>query len=182
MALHRFSHIIVLESDPPAYLWTGFGNIDIDIDGDVRRFLGAGHLLSIPDIKAIINGATDRYEFGISGVSPDTVRLAHEDRDSVELADARIGRINFDADWQQDSDVEWLWDGFADIITTDSAPTERGRQRRITIGLANDETRRSNPQIAFFTDADQRRRSPDDAFFSHVAQINVGITRRFGPK
>jgi len=182
MALHRFSHILVLESDPPAYLWTGLGFIDIEIDGSPRRFSGAGHILSIPDLKALINGAADRIEFGISGVAPETVRLAHEDRASVELADARIGRINFDVDWQQDGPVAWLWHGFADVITTNSSSSDNGRTRSITVGLANEETRRSNPQIAFFTDADQRRRSPDDSFFSHVAQISIGITRRFGPK
>lgn len=182
MANHRFSHFLVLDSDPPAYLWTGFGFIDIEIDGIPRRFVGAGHILSIPDLKALINGVADRIEFGVSGVSAETTRLAHEDRASVELALARIGRINFDHDWQQDGPVEWLWRGFADIITTNSVPSDTGRTRNITIGLANEETRRSNPQIAWNTDADQRRRSPDDAFFSHVGQISIGITRRFGPK
>lgn len=182
MAGYRFSYLFELQSDPPAYLWTGHGFLDVEIDSETRRFLGAAHILTVPDLRQLINGIAERIEFSLSGVSPETVRLAQEDRASIELADARIGRINFDQEWQQDGDVEWLWHGFSDIITTGSAPSENGRNRTITLGLASADTRRSNPQIAFFTDADQRKRSAGDAFFSHVGQINMGVTRRFGPK
>lgn len=182
MAGYRFSYLFELESEPPAYLWTGHGFLEVDIDAETRRYLGAAHILSIPDLKQLINGVAERIEFGLSGVSAETLRLAQEDRASIELADARIGRINFDKDWQQAGDVEWLWHGFSDIITTGSTPSDTGRTRTITLGLASADTRRSNPQIAFFTDADQRKRSAGDAFFSHVGQINMGVTRRFGPK
>lgn len=182
MAGYRFSYLFELQSDPPAYLWTGHGHLDVSIDAEVRRYLGAAHILSIPDLKQLINGVAERIEFRLSGVSAETLRLAQEDRPSIELADARIGRVSFDQNWQINGDVDWLWHGFADIITTASAPTERGRTRTIALGLASSDTRRANPQLAFFSDADQRKRSADDAFFSHVGQINLGITRRFGPK
>lgn len=178
MAIHRFSYLFELESDPPAYLWTGLG--DLLLDGVTYR--GAGHIISIPDLKQIINGIAERIDFSVSGVSAETLRLAQEDRASIELAPARIGRIGFDEEWQVAGPINWIWHGFADIIQTRSSPGENGRTRVLSLGLASHDTRRSNPQLAFFTDADQRKRSPDDAFFSHVAQISVGITRRFGPR
>lgn len=178
MATYRFSYLFELESDPPAYLWTGIWNID----HDGKTYLGAAHILSIPDIKQLINGFSERIDFNLSGVSAETVRLANEDRDSIYLAPARIGRLHFDADWQVSGDVEWLWHGSADIIVTSSMPSENGRNRTLKLGLSGDDTRRSNPQIAYFTDADQRKRSGDDARYSHVGQLNIGVTRRFGPK
>jgi hypothetical protein len=36
--------------------------------------------------------------------------------------------------------------------------------------------------MAFFTDADQKKRSSTDTIFDHVAAINAGTSRRFGPK
>lgn len=178
MATHRFSYIFELECDPPCYLWTGHGQLDIG----PKTYLGAGHLISLPDVKQLINGVAERLEISVSGVSQEALRLFLEDRESVYLASAKIGRVNFDDNWQIDGDIEWQWQGFADLISIKSSPNESGRTRSITIGLGNEDTRRSNPNISFFTDADQRKRSADDAFFSHVGQINAGVTRRFGPK
>lgn len=178
MANHRFSYIFDVQSAPPAYLWTGHGHIVCD----GNTYAGAGHIINIPDIRQLINGVSERLEVRFSGVSEDAVRLAVEDRQSVYLAPTRIGRVNFDADWQQDGDIEWLWSGRADLITTASAPSDGGRTRSISIGFSSGDTMRSNPRASYYTDASQRARSSDDAFFSHVGQIGAGIVRKFGPK
>ena len=178
MANHRFSYLFEVESDPPAYLWTGDGQLEYDS----KTYLGAGHILSLPDIKQLINGVSERLEVSFSGVNDETLRLAVDDRESVYLAPTRIGRISFDADWQIDGDAEWLWSGRADVLTPRSSPSENGRTRSISIGFSSGDTMRSNPRASFFTDASQRQRSGDDAFFSHVGQINAGIVRKFGPK
>lgn len=178
MANHRFSYIIEVETAPACYLWTGDGQLDYDS----KTYLGAGHILSLPDIKQLINGVSERLEVAFNGVSEETLRLAIDDRDSVYLAPTRIGRINFDSDWQIDGDVEWIWEGRADVLTPKSSPGENGRTRSISIGFSSGDTMRSNPRASFFTDASQRQRSSDDAFFSHVGQINAGIVRKFGPK
>ena len=178
MATHRFSYIIEVESTPPAYLWTGDGPLEYE----GKDYLGAAHILSLPDIKQLINGISERLEVSFNGVSEETLRLAIDDRDTIYLAPTRIGRVEFDSDWQISGDVTWLWTGRADVITPKSSPSEGGRQRSISIGFSSGDTMRSNPKAAFYTDADQRKRSADDAFFSHVGQINAGIVRKFGPK
>lgn len=178
MATHRFSYLIEVESDPPAYLWTGDGPLEYD----GKDYLGAGHILQLPDIKQLINGISERLEVSFNGVSEESLRLAVDDRDSVYLAPTRIGRIEFDSDWQIDGAVTWLWSGRADVITPKSYATENGRQRTVSIGFSSGDTMRSNATPSFYTDASQRKRSPDDAFFSHVGQISLGITRKFGPR
>jgi len=175
MASHRFSYLIEVDCTPPAYVWTGHGRLEYAS----KTYLGAGHILSVPDIKLLINGVAERLEFSFSGVSEESLRLAVEDRETVYLAPARIGRVTFDTDWQV-TGIDWQWHGVADGITVASRPTDNGRERKVTIKLASADTKRSNPQIAFFSDADQRKRSPDDVFFSHVAKINRGVSRRFG--
>jgi hypothetical protein len=62
-----------------------------------------------------------------------------------------------------------------------SQASGKGRTRTVSLSVGTDETGRSRAPIALFTDADQRRRSPTDAFFDHVAGITAGTSRRFGP-
>lgn len=178
MASYRQSYVFELECDPPAYLWTGHGKL---VHGG-KTYLGTGNLIDLPDLKQLINGAAERIDITISGVDDEGLRLINEDRLTIPQSDARIGRVKFDADWQVDGTIEWLWYGVADNLSISSASGDNSRSRNITLGLGSADTRRSNPQIAFFTDADQRKRSPDDAFFSHVGQITAGIARTFGPK
>ena len=184
MAVYRRSILWRLACTPAARLWSGIGDLPIPgnaLDAPGAIYRGAGTLLQVPALKALMNGLADRVEFAVSGVSADTVRLAIEDRHSVQGAQLDVGYVTLDDDWHPAA-VVWQWRGFADILTTKSDPNEQGRQRTITLSVASADTLRSNPQISRYTDADQRRRSPTDAIFSHVAGIAAGNTRRFGPK
>lgn len=178
MASLRHSYVFELDCDPPVRLWTGFG--DLVVDG--IHYLGADGLISTPDVRQLINGVSERIEFNISGVSNEANRVLQEDKASVYLAAARFGRVIFDENWQTTNSIAWEWEGQCDLLNTNSAQNEGQRTRTVSVGMGSADTRRSNPQIAFFTDADQRRRSPTDAFFSHVSRITQGSTRRFGPR
>ena len=182
MANYRLSHVFELDSEPPVYLWTGNMDLEYAPPGkSLRRYLGAGHIIDVPEIKQLINGVADRIEFTIGGVSEEGLRLAQGDIAAVNLAPARIGEIRFDDDWQPMS-FAWQWHGVADTLTIGSRSSEGGRERTVKLSLASGDTRRSNPQISYFSDADQKKRSPDDSFFSHVSKLSMGTTRRFGPK
>lgn len=184
MPSHRRSYLFRLESDPVCRLWSGFGFLDIPPDGvefETARYSGLGELLPIPTLKALINGTAGRYSFNLSGVAPESLRLAQEDRATVEGAALRIGYATFDAAWQL-VDVVWEWLGIADVLTVDSDGTGTQRVRSIGISVAASDTRRSNPQLAFFTSADQAKVSPTDRFCDQVAAISARVTRRFGPK
>lgn len=184
MALYRRSYIFRLGSDPVCRLWTGIGDLvtpSDDIDAPGATWAGAGALLSIPALKALINGVAERVRFSLSGVSSETIRLAVEDRDTVNGAELRLGWVEFDTDWQLVDGIHWDWLGIADVIAIENAQSDEGRQRTISLSVASADTLRSNPNLAYFTDADQRKRSPDDAFCNQVANITLGLARRFGP-
>lgn len=183
--IYRRSYMFRLGSDPVARLWTGWGDLATPadaVDPAGARWLGAAGLLSLPALKVLINGTAERVRFSLSGVNAETVRLANEDKATVRGAELRLGYVDFDDRWQLLGPIRWEWLGIADVVAIESAPTDRGRTRTISLSVASADTLRSNPNLAFYTDADQRKRSPDDAFCDQVASLTQGATRRFGPK
>lgn len=184
MASYRRSILFRLAVDPVARLWSGHGDLDVQpdlIDPDGARYRGVGALIDIPALKLLTNGAADRLDFTLSGVSAYVQRLAQEDAPEVRNALVLIGEQSFDADWQTAGAPVWIWRGLADVLVTESTESDEGRQRLIRLSVRSADTRRNDPQPAWFTDADQRRRSPTDAICSHVSKISQGARRRFGP-
>ncbi len=185
MAFYRRSIVWRLACDPISYLWSGIGDLPVPpspTDPSGAIYKGAGALLTVPSLKQLINGLADRVEFTVSGVTAETVRLAIDDRETVKGASLQIGFVLFDENWQLIGAPTWEWHGIADILTTDRQSTENGGQRSITLSVAAADTRRANPLLAWFTDANQRLRSSTDTVFDRVAGITAGATRRFGPK
>jgi len=182
VAAYRESFVVYVASNPPALFWTGAGRLPIAADAVIPApmvALGAGRLINIPDFQQLINGTAERLTFSFSGVSNETLRLAFEEAASVKNAFVWLGRITFDAAWQQVGPIEWeaLFQAREMTISRQS-PSEQS----VTITLANGDTARSRAPNNFFTDADQRRRYPTDAVFSHVAGISQGTSRRWGPR
>lgn len=183
--LYRRSYLFRLATETPAFLWSGFGPLPVpgdDLDPEGQIYLGAGDLIQIPALKQLINGVADRVDFTLSGVSTESLRLALEERESVRGSSVHIGYVTFDEQWQIEGPPTWEWFGTADILTVDRPRSDGDVTRSITLSVASADTRRSNPVLAFWTDADQRRRSPTDAICDHVAGITAGSTRRWGPK
>lgn len=184
MAIIRESFVVRIACDPPALLWSGLGPIMIPADIVVPEdaiAIGGGKLVSIPDFQQLVNGTAERLSFTLSGVSEETLRLALEDATSVKGARVDLGRIDFDSEWQIEN-IEWEAVFEARSLSV-SRPVSQGGQitRSITLTIVAGDTTRARAPLAFFTDSDQRRRSPTDAIFSHVAGINAGTSRRFGP-
>lgn len=182
--IYRESIIARINCDPPALLWSGLGLLWVPADTVIPEdtfALGGGELVSVPDFQQLIGGTAERLDFTVSGVDEDTIRLALEDAPSVRGARVDVGTIQFDQDWQLLS-IEWENVFEARSLKVTRPDSGSGQViRSITLTIVQGETRRSRAKFAFFTDADQRRRSPDDAIFSHVAGINSGTSRRFGP-
>lgn len=185
MPSYRESIVVRIASDPPALFWGGIGPLPLEADSVLPEdavALGAGELVSFPDFQQLINGTAERLEFTISGVSPETLRLAIEDAPTVAGARVDVGRVTFDADWQIDGPVEW-----EAVFEARSLKVVRARggdetSRAIVLTIASGDTTRSRAPIAYFTDADQRRRSPDDNAAANTGTYSAGTTRRFGPK
>lgn len=176
--------MVRIDCDPPAILWSGVGNLLLPPDAVIPEpeiALGGGELVSFPDFQQLVNGTAERLEAVVSGVSDETLRLALEDAPSVRGARVDVGTASFDAAWQL---VEIEWENVFEARSLSiSRPVAQGGQvtRSITLTIVSGDTTRSRAPNAFFTDADQRRKYPTDAIFSHVAGINAGTSRRFGP-
>jgi len=184
MPAYRESFIFHIATDPVAMFWTGLGNLPVSPDAVITEEAaawGGGELISIPDFEQLINGLAQRLEFTLSGVSKRTIAFAQAEASQVAGARVDIGRITFGPDWQQVGPIEWEWTGEARSLSVGSQDTPNGRSRSITLTVAAGDTTRSRAPLSFFTDSDQRRRSSDDAVFSHVAAINSGTSRRWGP-
>lgn len=185
MALYRESFVFRLETDEPAMFWTGHGDLLLPADDvlpEPTLVPGGGDLVSLPDVEQLINGTAQRVEVTLSGVSQEAVALAAEEALQVSGAPAFVGRIQFDEDWQPRGPVVWEWTGEGRGIMVGGEGSEDGRTRSITLKLGSGDTTRSRAPLSFFTDSDQRRDFPTDAFFSHVGAINGGTSRRWGPK
>jgi hypothetical protein len=184
MAGYRESFIFRLETDEPAMFWTGHGDLLLPADDILTEdtiALGGGDLINLPDLEQLINGTAQRIEVTLSGVSQRTAVIAAEEAPQVSGAPAYIGRIQFDEDWQPAGPVVWEWSGEGRGLVVAGDDSEDGRTRSLTLKLGSGDTTRSRAPLAFFTDADQRRDFPTDSFFSHVAGINAGTSRRWGP-
>lgn len=180
----KVSVLARIDSEPPARVWSGVGDLTIpadQVEEEDALYLGGGQLVSVPELEQLINGTASRIAVSLSGVSTETQRLALEDAETVKSAAVNIGLVHFDDDYQI-TEVEWLAELRADSLGIDNTSTETGRTRSITLSIGSDLTDRSKAPLAFFTDADQRRRSADDAIFDHVPGINAGTSRPFGPR
>ncbi|WP_347271621.1 hypothetical protein [Rhizorhabdus histidinilytica] len=184
MAIYRESTIVRIDCDPPVLLWSGVGPLPVPADAVVPApavALGGGQLISVPDFQQLIGGTAERLDFVVSGVDDDMLQLAIEEAPTVRGARVDVGTASFDEDWQLSS-IEWENVFEARALTVSRPKMQGGRATRsVTLTIVQGSTRRARALQAYFTDADQRRRSADDAIFSHVAQITSGTSRRFGP-
>lgn len=175
----KASLLLRIASEPPARAWSGHGDLIIPADiveSQPAKYLGGGELVNLPDLQQVINGIAARMDVVVSGVSAAILALAVSEAASVKGAPVHIGIVYFNDDLQID-EVEWIGVLRADTLTTAS----KDRTRSITLSIGTDFTDRSRAPIAFWTDADQRRRSPTDAIFDHVAGISTGTYRSFNP-
>ena len=185
MAFLRESVLMRIDCDPPAFLWSGVGNLFIPADATLpvgSIALGGGELISVPDFQQLIGGTVERLDFTISGVDEGLIALALEDAPSVRGARVDVGTVRFDENWQLAAVIwEQVFEARSLTINRGQTDDEGKTTRSVTLTIVQGPSTRGRAKLAFFTDADQRRRSPDDAIFSHVAGINVGTSRRFGP-
>lgn len=173
--------LIRIATNPPARLWSGLADLYIPADGtetvDGALYLGGGEVIDgLNEVEQLINGTASRIDVAVSGVAAATVKLALEEAEDVKGALVDIGVIEFDDFWQIVS-VTWTAQYRADKLSIN----RKQDQRTITLSMGTDDTGRSRTTNAYWTHADQQRRSPGDMFFNQVASINAGTSRAFGP-
>lgn len=171
--------LIRIATPEPARLWSGAGPLYLPADGtettDAALYLGGGEFLDgLTDVEQLIADA-GRTEINISGVTASILKTALQEAADVKGALVDIGVVEFDDFWQIAA-VTWTAQYRADKLSISRTDT-----RTITLSMGSDDTGRSRTPNAYWTDADQRRRSPTDRIFDQVSSINAGTSRPFGP-
>lgn len=186
-AARRVGVLFRLATSTPVRLWSGAvrdlaipaGGAEPD-DGAIYQSMGL--LTGLPELGAALNGDAERLEFTLSGaaVSGEVAALAGDSASDVRGRAVDVGLILFDDAWQVVPPVYWLWSGTADSLTVERTGDVQAPTRTLKLSAGNVFTGRRRPNLTFFTDIDQKRRSSDDAFFDQVAKYQNGTTKVWG--
>lgn len=182
----RMSFLMRIATEPRVRIWGGAGDLEIPADfveTEGGIYSGFGTLVSVPAVSTLMNGTAQRLEFALSGVDDQIVALADLDAEEVRSKDVNLGMQFFTEDWQPAGPVMWIWDGEADVLKTSSvgAPGTPDRARSIRLSVGSIMTGRRRPRLNFFTRAQQRRRSPLDAFCDRTGLYSQGTEIKWPP-
>lgn len=173
-----------LATSPVIRLWGGVGKLTLPADAiedtENAPYSGAGELLDVPALSQLINGIAERVDFQLSGtvVTGEVAAIASSEADEIQQAVCNVGVFAMDEDFQRLSPVAWLWEGEADSLLVERRAEGGGRiVRTLTLSVGSVMTGRRRPQAAYFTDPDQRSRSPTDAFFDRIRTYEQGTTK-----
>lgn len=166
-----------LDTQPdPVRLWLGIGAIEPGVnvlDASGARYLGFGDIQDVPNFKQMINGAAERVEFTISGVSGAILQIASGgDAGAVKGRDVHVGIAIMGSDWQLLGPVHWTANYVADYMSINQQVTDSADAltvRTISLSCGSVFTARRRPQFSYFSNRDQLARSPGDRFCERTA-------------
>lgn len=182
--LYRIGIFFRLATDPIVRIWLGFGKIRPGVnayDADGAVYNGFGELSSIPNFKQLINGAAERVEFTLSGVSGAVLQIAASgDARAVKGKTLAIGFAIMGQDWKLLGPVRWSATYTADYLTIEQQPVESPDAdpvRVIRLSCGTMFTGRRRPKFSYFTNRDQQARSPGDRFCERVQIYATGFAK-----
>lgn len=167
---------LMLTSAGPVRAWLGFGDYEVgpnEVDAEGGVYLGIGKVGDFPAMRQLIGGIGERVEFMLNGADHETFRLADVDAELIKMARVFVGVVFFDDHWQAVAPVAWPWCGTADVVDAQREGQGEKIQRSVRLSVASGFTDLTRPQLGHYTDADQKRRHPDDDFCLRVAAIGV---------
>lgn len=182
--MQRIGVFFRLATDPVVRLWLGIGNIEpgvnvLDLTG--ATYQGFGEIQNVPEFNQMINGAAQRVEFSVSGVSGDILAIASGgDAEAVKGKQVSVGLGIFSTDWSLLGSVKWFANYTADYLSVQQSPTDDPKQpvvRTVTLSCGSLMTGRRRPERSYFTDADQQARYPGDLFCNLVGRYAHGFNK-----
>lgn len=175
-----------LETTPIVRLWLGVGNIEpgvntFDLTG--ATYSGLGELRDLPSFNQMINGAANRIEFTVSGVSGDILTLAsNNDADAIKGKAVAVGLGILGPDWQLLGTVKWFANYTADYLSVSQQETTDPAQpviRTISLSCGSLMTARRRPARSYWSQQDQDARSSGDLFCILVGTYAHGFNKKW---
>lgn len=152
------------------------------VETTAEIYYGAGRLMSVPDLDAILNDGASRMDISIEGVSDSAQARIDADPPDVIGRKLHIGMAAFDEDWQPTiMDILPLQHAIADYWSMTGTIATGGKDpkpqvRTLTLSASVGQTGRSRPRRATYTDAQQKFRFPSDDFCMNVARYDRGYS------
>ncbi|MBN8987414.1 MAG: hypothetical protein J0H42_04160 [Rhizobiales bacterium] len=182
--MQRIGVFFRLDTAPVIRLWLGIGDIEPGVnayDATGATYRGLGELQNVPEFNQMINGAAQRVEFSLSGVSGEVLALASgDDAEDVKGKDAAVGLGIFSADWALLGSIKWFANYTADYLSVQQSATDDPAQpivRTVALSCGSLMTGRRRPSFSYLSDQDQQARSPGDLFCSLVGRYAHGFNK-----
>lgn len=173
-----------LETTPIVRLWLGFGNIHPGVnvyDATGAEYVGFGEIQNVPSFKQLLNGAAERVEFSISGVSGDILQIASGgDSQQVKGKPVAVGFALMAPDWSLLGTVKWCANYTADFLSINQAVVNDPKNaivRSLSLSCGTLLTARRRPSLSYFTDQDQQARFPGDRFCERTPLYANGFNK-----
>jgi hypothetical protein len=155
----------------PLNMWWGISDIPaqipgVDIGGTIYQ--GAGMMAEVPDaLEVLLNGASERVDFTMSGVDPTLVAQLADTAPVVTGKRAHLGFAILDERWQPKTAIFVPWTGYAeawaDTLTFPSKETDYASST-ITLITTSGSPARSVANLSTYTDRIQQLISATDKF------------------
>jgi hypothetical protein len=182
--VHNIGVFFRLETDPILRLWLGVGRIEPGVnvlDPAGASYAGFGEIASVPAFKQLINGAAERVDFTVSGVSGDILKIASGgDAEQVKGKRCSVGFAVMNGQWQLLGPVKWCQNYIADFLSVQQAITDNPDTpvvRTVTLSVGSLTTGRRRPSYSYFTDQDQQARHPGDRFCERTPLYATGFSK-----
>jgi len=156
-----------LHVNPVVRLWLGVGDCRTGIDardGTGAVYHGLGEMLNLPAFSQLVNGAADRIDFSLNGVTRDVIQMASIEADEVKHATLLVGLGVFDTQWQLIQPPSWMRRLVVDYLAVSFDRTGDEAIHTVTLAARSFLTGRRRPSNAYFTDRDQQQRYAGDRF------------------
>lgn len=157
-------------------LWTGPDHEEFSIRGEARTYYGAGNLLQVPPIQAVIGLEVRTIQVGLAAISPETEMLirGYDPR----FAPCEIHRAEYDDDGNLLADPERVYKGWingAPIVT----PAQGGTS---SVSLDVVSNSRMLTRFGSVTKSDQVQRQRQGDRFRRYASLAQDATIYWGEK
>lgn len=166
----RLGVFFKLSTSPIVRVWLGIGPFRCKpgittFDAEGGEYKGFGHLVETPALRQLLNGASARVEFTLSGVSQQIVDLALSEADVVRQKAVQLGLGAFDEEWRLIGDVHPYWRGTAEFMTPTivNAAAPGGQQTRtVKLSVGTLTTGKRRPGLSYWVDSEQQALHPGD--------------------